>query len=203
MRHGETEWNRTRRAQGQADVPLNDEGRAQALEAARELADLDVVAVYSSDLSRAVDTATAIADKHGLDVRTDPRLREIDQGDWEGVPVDEIKARWPELWGPARHWRARPGGESPDEVRVRALAALRDIVRRHPEGTVVVASHGGTIRWVGAVALGLDQRGSARMHGLVNGGIMSVEARVEDGRLVLENLARLDGGPTASDDPND
>lgn len=203
MRHGETDWNRTRRAQGQADVPLNDEGRAQALEAARHLADVDVVAVYSSDLGRAVDTAAPIADKHGLEVRTDPRLREIDQGEWEGVPVDEIKERWPELWGPARHWRRRPGGESPAEVRVRALAALRDIVRSHPDGAVVVASHGGTIRWIGAAALGLDDRGSARMHGLANGGIVSVEARIEDGRLVLEDLARLDGGPTASDDPND
>lgn len=167
------------------------------------LAAQDLVAVYSSDLGRSMATARAIAEPHDLEVVPDPDLREVDQGDWTGLHVDEIASRWPELWGDNRHHTTRPGGEGPQQVRVRALAALARIVKDHPEGSVAVVSHGGTIRWISAEALGYDDRASARIRGVANGGIVSLRASLDEGRLVLRDLQRLDGATTDLDDPND
>ncbi len=203
VRHGETEWNHTKRAQGQADIDLNARGHEQAVQAAAEMSNIPVVAVYSSDMKRAVDTARPIADTHGVELILDAAFREIDQGEWEGLHVDEIKKRWPEMWGPARHYNARPGGESPQQVRVRALEGVRRIMERHPEGNVVIVSHGGTIRWLSAEALDYDDRRSARIRGLGNGQMVSVEARLDSGELNLSDLVRLDGNTPDLDDPND
>lgn len=202
VRHGATEWNESKRAQGHADIPLSARGRDQADAIANELADWDIAAVYASDLVRAVDTASAIASRHRLEVGTDPGFREVDQGEWTGLTTAEIKERWPELWGPARHYSRRPGGESPEEVRDRSLAALRRVVEAHPDEMVVVVSHGGTIRWLSAVALGYDDRAAARIRGLFNGGAVTLRAKLEDGRLVLSNLTRLDKASPDVDDPN-
>jgi broad specificity phosphatase PhoE len=202
VRHGATEWNAERRAQGQADVALSRKGREQALETAGRLAGLPVDAVYSSDLSRAVETAEAIAKMHGLDVAMDPAFREIDQGEWTGLPVAEIQQRWPELWGAARHYNSRPGGESPQQVRRRALEGLRRVVERHPHGTVVIASHGGTIRWLSAEVLGYDDHASARLRGLSNGGVVSFDARLDSSGLVLSGFERMDRAAPDMEDPN-
>ena len=107
------------------------------------------------------------------------------------------------MWGPARHYNARPGGESPQQVRTRALAGLRRVIEAHPDGDVVIVSHGGTIRWLSAEVLGYDDRRSARIRGLGNGGIVSFEATLENGSLELANLQRLDGATHDLDDPND
>lgn len=203
VRHGATEWNHTRRAQGTADIDLNDDGRAQAEDAADRLADAALDAVYSSDLKRAFDTARPIAQRHGLQVVTDPRFQEIDQGEWTGLHVDEIARRWPNEWGPARHYSKRPGGESPTEVRKRALAGLKDAVQQHPSGAIAVVSHGGTIRTLSAEALGYDERRSARIRGLGNGGILRLDAKLEGGKLILGGLKRQDGATVDLDDPND
>jgi broad specificity phosphatase PhoE len=136
-------------------------------------------------------------------VQLDKRLREIDQGEWEGLTVDEIMAKWPDLWGPARHYNARPGGESPGQVRERSLAALHDLVAAHADDHIVIVSHGGTIRWISAEALGYDEYRSRRIRGLGNGAIVSVKAHLDDGELVLGDLHRLDGNTTDLDDPND
>src|SRR5688500_6871704 len=82
VRHGATDWNINKRAQGTADIPLNERGEVQALHAAEELSKTPVDAVYTSDLQRASFTADAIAQVHGLPVVKEPRFREIDQGDW-------------------------------------------------------------------------------------------------------------------------
>jgi broad specificity phosphatase PhoE len=203
VRHGATEWNHSKRAQGQADIALNDTGYRQAIATAEELSHVPIAAVYASDLQRAYKTAEPIAQTHGLEVETDPAFREIDQGEWEGLHVDEIRRRWPDLWGPARHFSTRPGGESPAQVRARALEGLERIVRAHPDANVVVVSHGGTIRWVSAEALGYDDRRSARIRGLGNGAVVRVTAEIADGRLTLRDLERLDGNTTDLDDPND
>ena len=202
MRHGETAWNAAKRVQGQADVPLNRAGRRQARAAAHRLDDVDLVAVYSSDLSRALDTAHPIAQRHGLEVATDPAFREVDQGDWEGLTNDEVRARWPELWGPARHFSQRPGGETPEQVLKRALEGLARVVEHYPSGAVVVVSHGGTIRWISAAALDYDMEASARIRGVSNGGAVAVDAVLDSGVLSLANLTRLDGKDTDLDDPN-
>jgi glucosyl-3-phosphoglycerate phosphatase len=159
--------------------------------------------VYSSDLKRAFHTAAPIAAARGLSVVADPAFREIDQGEWEGLEVDEIGRRWPDLWGPARHYSARPGGESPEQVRTRALDGIRHIVRAHPHGTVVVVSHGGTIRWLSAEALGYDDRRSARIRGLGNGAAVRIEAELDGDRVRFVDFERLDGNTPDLDDPND
>lgn len=203
VRHGATDWNQSKRAQGQADIDINAEGRKQAVRTARELSHEKIDAVYASDLSRAVHTARPIADAHGLDVMTDVRFREIDQGEWEGLHTDEIRERWPTMWGPHRHYSTRPGGESPQQVRKRALEGLRDAVERSPDGTIVVVSHGGTIRWVVAEAMGYDDKRSARLRGLGNGAVVSLSAQIVDGELVLGDVVRMDGNTPDLDDPND
>lgn len=203
VRHGATDWNVAKRAQGQADIDLNAAGRRQAREAAAELAGFQIGAVYASDMKRALDTARVIAEPRGLEVVVDKSFREIDQGEWEGLTTEEIRTRWPELWGPARHYEARPGGESPGQVRERALEGLRRVVRAHPGADVVVVSHGGTIRWLSAEVLGYDDRRSARIRGLGNGGVVCFDAWLDGDSLGLGNLTRLDRKTTDIDDPND
>ncbi|MGH2805898.1 MAG: histidine phosphatase family protein [Actinomycetota bacterium] len=203
VRHGATDWNINKRAQGTADIPLNEVGEMQALHTAEELSKVEVDAVYTSDLQRACYTAEAIAKIQGLDVVKEPRFREINQGEWTGLTVDEIRAKWPDRWGPARHYSERPGGESPQQVRERALAALREVVEKHPDEHVVIVSHGGTIRWISAESLGYDDRRSARIRGVGNGEVVCLQATINDGRLKLGDLSRWDGHTTDLDDPND
>lgn len=203
VRHGATEWNIHKRAQGQADIPLNEKGRLQALDVAKQLCNLDIKAVYASDLQRALHTAEPVAKALGLEVIADAAFREIDQGEWTGLPVEEIARQWPDLWGSARHYNARPGGESPQEVRARALGGLQRAIEAHPDGSIVVVSHGGTIRWLCAEALGYDDRASARLRGLGNGGVVSIKGEVEEGKLTVWGLERLDGATPDVDDPND
>jgi broad specificity phosphatase PhoE len=157
-RHGRTEWNATGRFQGQADVALDSVGREQSVQAARVLAAFVPVALYSSDLSRAYETAMSLAELIDLPIQTDKRLREIHVGSWEGLLGSEIRAQNPDL--AERLWRGEdvrrsPTGESPGEVAERVAEALGEIAASAPEGsTVVVATHGlaarvGSCRFVG------------------------------------------------------
>ncbi len=127
-RHGQTAWNLQRRFQGQLDIELDDLGRAQAARAAALLAGFSPSAIVSSDLVRARETAQALADVTGLPVATDPRLREIDVGVWQGLTFEEVAERFPVE---AADWRdggdgRRGGGESLVEVGERAVAAVDD-----------------------------------------------------------------------------
>jgi uncharacterized phosphatase len=137
-RHGETEWNRVGRWQGWADPPLNDNGRAQAHELAAQLRATPFDAVYSSDLRRAHETALVLAAPHGLDVVTDPDLREIDVGPWSGLTRAEIAERFPD--------GDRPGGETREQHSVRVLAGVERIARAHPGERVLIVAHGGCVR---------------------------------------------------------
>nr|WP_246324681.1 histidine phosphatase family protein [Petropleomorpha daqingensis] len=157
-RHGRTEWNAAGRFQGQLDPPLDDEGRRQAalvapLLAAGPAADHPVV--VSSDLVRAVETARALTDLLGVDLRTDARLREHGLGCWEGLTRDEVAERYPEQfadWRAGRPVRGR-GGEEAAHVAERALAALAEL----PEAPLaVVVTHGGTAGRLMEALLGLD-----------------------------------------------
>ena len=146
VRHGQTDWNLEGRYQGQSDVPLNAAGIAQAQALARRLKDEHFDAAYSSDLSRARDTALAISAVHGgLAVNIDPRLREINQGRWEGVQVEKIRERYAGLWLARQTDPVSvrpPGGETVGEVYQRVRAALDEIAVRYPEGSVLIVSHG-------------------------------------------------------------
>jgi broad specificity phosphatase PhoE len=157
-RHGRTEWNVVARFQGQADIPLDDVGSAQAARAAAVLATYRPNALYSSDLSRSYQTATVLAELTGLEIITDKRLREIHVGSWEGLLGKEIREADPEL--ARRLWagedvRRSPSGESPSEVAERMAEALTEIAEAAADhSTVVVVTHGlsgrvGTCRFVG------------------------------------------------------
>jgi len=145
IRHGQTDWNLAGRYQGQSDVPLNEAGRDQAYELAYQLQSQSFKAIYSSDLKRANETAEIIATSLHLPVMLEPRLREINQGEWEGQLVDAIKVRYAELWqlrtvNPSNV--CPPGGETVGEVAKRVVEALDDIARACPNTNVLIVTHG-------------------------------------------------------------
>ena len=143
-RHGQTDWNVHGRYQGRTDVPLNEQGRQQARDLARQLAKQPIHAVYSSTLERAYDTALEIARTRGLEVHRDPRLDEINQGLWEGMRYDEIMVHHPEklaAWQNHPIDLRLPEGETLEEVRLRVRSALDDMMVLHQGQVVCVVAH--------------------------------------------------------------
>jgi alpha-ribazole phosphatase len=159
VRHGQTDWNVEGRYQGQADMPLNSTGIAQAWALAEKLAGKPFSAIFSSTLQRARQTAQILANRLGLPLHLDGRLAEIHQGDWEGMLVQEIATNYTSAWdqhnvNPA-NTRA-PGGESVAEVAARMRAAADDIAHLYPEGHVLVVSHGLALATMLAAATGVS-----------------------------------------------
>ena len=171
-RHGRTEWNVIDRYQGQADIPLDEVGYAQAIQAAEVLAAYRPSRVYSSDLTRCYQTAEMLAQRVGLDITTDKRLREIHVGSWEGLLGEEIRAADPEL--ARRLWageevRRSPTGESPSEVAERMVEALTEIAEEaEDQSTVVVVTHGLAGRVGACKFVGLPFDEWRRLGGLSN-----------------------------------
>ncbi|HSK26865.1 MAG TPA: histidine phosphatase family protein [Jiangellales bacterium] len=158
-RHGRTEWNAAGRFQGQSDIELDDAGRAQAERAARLLAALWPTLLVSSDLRRAHDTASALARLTGLEVETDPDLREIYAGRFQGLLGAEIAERFPEdhaRWREGDPLEPVGGGETRLEVAERVARAVERVAARLPEdGLAVLATHGGAARLGIARLIGL------------------------------------------------
>lgn len=152
VRHGETEWNRTGRMQGHTGVPLSAEGRRQAARLGERLRDVDFAAVYCSDLPRAAETARIIADGRDLAVTADSDLREFSYGEWEGLTLAEVEARYPGALaerieaGGNLGWTA-PGGENAIDAiqRVRRFSA-RESASHEPGENILVVGHGGSLR---------------------------------------------------------
>jgi broad specificity phosphatase PhoE len=149
IRHGHTAWNvsegRGQRFRGTVDLPLADNGLAQARTTACRLAGSHLTAVYSSPLQRAARTAQILAEPHGLAVQSMPGLGSMDYGDWAGLLRADVARRWPDLY---RQWRTDPfsvqipGGDSLTDLRDRAVGAVREILARHTDGeTIVIVSH--------------------------------------------------------------
>jgi broad specificity phosphatase PhoE len=175
-RHGETADNvPPQRFMGSRDTPLNDRGREQARALAAAVADAGLVAVWSSQLERARETAAIAAAALGLEPRVDERLAESHRGRWEGRLVTDIAREEPEAWAAWQRAGADfrfPGGESLAEHQRRALAAL-ETVRDGPLPALVVA-HGGTIR---AIAAAGHPRGLDAFHDLAvpNGAVFDLD----------------------------
>lgn len=162
VRHGETDWNVAGRLQGASDIPLNDNGREQARAAAPDIArQFPVSTVFSSQLSRAVETATIIADAMGARVVVDERLQERAYGVWEGLSEEERCAEHPDendRWERGEEPRIE-GYESHVAVCARAMAAIDELTAA--DGTHVIVSHGSTTRVLVTALLGVPLGGRA------------------------------------------
>jgi probable phosphoglycerate mutase len=192
-RHGQTAFNAERRFQGQLDIPLNDLGRDQAARAARHLAALRPVAIYSSDLSRASQTADALARLTGLSVKLDPDLRERDGGEWEGKSDVELRASYPDYstWTTSPADWSPPGGESGTQVADRTSAALRRFADAAPGGSVtVVVAHGGCLGMSMSRLLGIPD-GMRMLGGLGNCRWAVLGRRGDKWRLLEHNVGSL------------
>ncbi|WKB54891.1 histidine phosphatase family protein [Eleftheria terrae] len=148
IRHGETAWNLDARLQGHLDIPLNDTGRWQAARVAQALSEESLDAIYASDLSRAHETAQAIAAVAGLPVQRDAGLRERGFGEFEGMTYREIEERWPDR---AMRWRKRDplfgpaGGESLTVFYERVIACASRLAAQHGGQTIALVAHGGVL----------------------------------------------------------
>ncbi len=159
VRHGQTPWNKDKIFRGSRDIPLNDTGREEARLAGEWLKGETIHAAYCSPLSRARDTGEAIARHHGLQVLDLPGLADICYGDWEGLPLTEVKVRYADLyrqWETAPNTVRFPNGETLDEVKARVLDAVEEVVRRHPGQTVLLAAHRAVNKVLIAAFIGLD-----------------------------------------------
>ncbi|MBQ4630215.1 MAG: histidine phosphatase family protein [Clostridia bacterium] len=150
VRHGYSQYNKTKQFTGQLDVPLEPEGYEQARDSSRFiLKNYDVDAIYSSDLSRAVETVKPIADALGLEIKKTPELREINLGKWQNHFIDDVPklfaedyAKYCDGTGTGR----ATDGESYADVKVRALRVMNEISSLYDGKTVVAATHGGFLR---------------------------------------------------------
>ena len=196
VRHGQTDYNRDGRLQGQVDIPLNETGIRQAESLAATVTENPPDVVVASPLERAVETARIATRGTDLEVTTDAAFLERSFGRWEGLKGEEIRHRWP-----AEHadWRAhRPvlglDVEDRPEVGERVAAACRDLVARHGGGTVMVVAHGAAITLGITALLGLDThefRGVAGLENCHRSVLEPLLGEPADGlmRLVSHNLA--------------
>ena len=200
MRHGETDWNRQHRFQGQIDVPLNAAGRAQAKRLAQRLAQEAFDVVVASDLQRARSTAELAA--AGRDIVSEPLWREQSFGVLEGLDAPTIIDQHPQLWSSwLRHDAdyALPGGESVRTFHARVLRALREAVERYNGARVAVFTHGGVLDMLWRAAHNEPLHGP-RACEIPNTGINRMRWR--DGTLeILEwaDAAHLEGLPEQAD----
>ena len=164
VRHGQTAWNvgassaEGERFRGRIDLLLNERGRAQAQALAERLANEPIAAIYASPLQRAMETAESTAQRLGLTVQPLEGIIDINYGDWQEHPHSEVARLYPALY---RQWLqephlVRPPGESLEEVRDRAMAALHQVMARHPDQTVLVTAHQVVNKVLVCAMLGLD-----------------------------------------------
>jgi len=144
VRHGQTAWNKEEIFRGRTDVPLDETGLRQAELAGEYFREISLQGIYSSPLSRAWQTAEQIARTQNLKVQPLAGLIDMSFGKWEGRPLQEVREMDQERY---RQWRDEPhlfklpDGESLDEIRIRAMATLEEMIKKHPEEAIVLVSH--------------------------------------------------------------
>ena len=190
IRHGETEWNASSRWQGHADVPLNDVGHEQAALLAKWFRRTRVRfdRMYSSDLSRAYQTAWAIGSALSMPVQLYPPLREIDLGIWSGMTRDEVRERYPIEFALLDQGQDIPrgGAETTAALTKRVVGAVRALIAQHPGETLALVSHGGSLRTLLKQGATDEQRAHVRWRNLANTSV-SVMHVTED-RWELESF---------------
>ncbi|GAA4679551.1 histidine phosphatase family protein [Streptomyces chumphonensis] len=202
-RHGQTSWNLERRFQGSTDIPLTDEGRGQARRAARLLAALRPDAIIASDLVRARATAAELASLTGHEVLHEDALRETYAGQWQGLTHDEIVERYGEQYAAWKRGEPvrRGGGELETEVADRAAPVVERNADKLPDGgTLVVVSHGGTIRTTIGRLLGLEPHAWESLGGLSNCSWSVLGESLRGWRLLEHNAGSLPEPVLGDDD---
>lgn len=149
IRHGETDYNQQQRLCGWSDPPLNGAGRKQAEAIACSLKSVEFHRIYVSGLRRAIETAEIIRGNKAIEVIHDSNLRELNFGGFEGETMKNIEIVHPDLFQSLRldsiHFKF-PQGESMEEMHLRVSKAIEDIVKQHPDETVLIVAHAGVIR---------------------------------------------------------
>ncbi len=167
IRHGESEGNKEGKFRGRMDFPLTEQGIQQAKDLRDELKGVKFTAIYTSPLRRAYDTAKILAEPHGLEPIVEEGFINISLGEWEGMPKEEIKRGYPELW---QLWITEPeklqipDAETLDQVMERSVAALKRIVREHKGGIVAVVTHRAVLKPMLAGVLGISRPYFWRLH---------------------------------------
>lgn len=198
LRHGRTEWNRIGRAQGHADVPLDDVGRAQAAVAAEHLVGFDAALLWSSDLARARETAELVAATAGLEISFDVRLREYDVGVRQGLTFEEFEERYPEIVSRFRAGEAVdvPGAETSEEVGKRMATAMWDAVDALADGeTALIVGHGAALRNGILTFLGAPPELREMIAGMANCAWAVLEHHRDRGWQIVDYNAQTIPGP--------
>ena len=193
IRHGQTDWNLQGRWQGSIDRPLNATGEAQAAAIASRLANLPIKAVYSSPMKRTMGTAQAIAEQHQLPIQYEYDLRERSAGIFEGLTKRDIERDYPESYAQMKHGiMIPPKGETSEMVQARAVPIFERIIADHPDESVVIVSHGGTIGTLIAHILCLPLEHSHRFSVYANCALTRIENTERGLRLMqLNDLGHL------------
>jgi alpha-ribazole phosphatase len=190
VRHGETEWNAEGRFCGRTDVPLSEAGRRQARSLAERLKPLPFLALYSSPLERALETARLISQRFGLEPILDERLVELNYGQWEGRTLAEIMKNDPETfqaWDADPAQVAPPGGETGLEAQQRVVSFLDFLAARHPQGHVLVVFHKTVCRLAICHALGMSPSEYRRRLILNNAALSIIQPQSYGWQLITFN----------------
>ena len=159
VRHGQTAWNVGEIFRGRADIPLDETGKQEVHLAGEALKDETLHAIYSSPLSRSIETAENIAKFHDIPVTPFDAIIDISYGEWEGLENQEVKEKYPELhslWHREPHKIKFPGGESLEEVRIRTMTGLEGLLLQHKDENFVLVAHRVPNKVICCALLGLD-----------------------------------------------
>ena len=195
VRHGQTRSNVTGFYMGWSDEDISDVGCAQARSLSSRLAGLPITSVYTSPLQRTCTTATILAEPHGLQPQVLDDVTEIQTGDWQGLHMDEIRQRWPELWRQSRADPSEltmPNGESFQQVTERATRAFDMVMTANQGRQAVIVTHDVVIRVIVAHVLGVTNSIYRRIE--INNASLST-IRINDGRvriITLNDISHLE-----------
>lgn len=174
VRHGQTDWNVERRLQGHADIPLNEAGRAQAVELKEKLEGIDFTYCFSSDLQRASETARILLEPCAIAVQCDMRLRERNFGPWEGVLHSEYQDSLNQQ---------ESSVESDAAIQKRALPFFMEIADQHPDAHILVVTHAGVMRNLLALCYSIAAPTDIHVENMA-----LVQLKVVHGRLEVQDL---------------
>ena len=188
VRHGQTRSNTTGNYMGWSDEDLDDVGHSQVQRLSSRLANLPIASIYSSPLQRTRTTAAIIAKPHRLDVEFSDDLIELRLGDWQGLHMDEIRQRWPELWRQSRIDPSdvtMPNGESFQQVTDRAIRIFKKVLAANQGKQVIMVTHDIVVRVLVAHVLGTSNSIYRRFE--INNASLTV-VRVINGKALLTTL---------------